>query len=211
MKALLVILLLSASASADPMADAIADKLGAMLPANLGVAQVHVPAALANVKPDGLVVEPPAQLRAGRPSVKVTVHKKTVYVPVTLAQLTDVAMLTHAMGAGSVITAADITIEHRAVEIAVAAPAQVVGGTLKKDLEAGAPLGAHDLTLPAPSPRGTRVNVDIVHGELHIKGAGVLENPARVGEPARVRLAFNQTVVAGTLVAPGVVVVGDQP
>lgn len=215
MKALLVILLLSLSAAADPMPTpmevAIAEKLGEMLPDNLGVAQVHVPASLANVKPDGLVVEPPSQLRPGRPSVKVTVHKKTVYVPVTLAQMTDVAVVTHAMGAGAVITAADVSIEHRAVEGATAAAAQVVGGTLKKDLEAGAPIGAHDLTLPAPSPRGTRVSVDIVHGELHIKGSGVLENPARVGEPARVRLAFNQTVVAGTLVAPGVVVVGDQP
>lgn len=207
----LALVLLSATAAADPMADAIADKLGEMLPDNLGVAQVHVPAALANVKPDGLVVEPPSQLRPGRPSVKVTVHKKTVYVPVSLAQMTDVAVVTHAMAAGAVITADDVTIEHRAVETATAAAAQVVGGTLKKDLEAGAPIGARDLTLPAPSPRGTRVSVDIVHGELHIKGTGVLETASRVGEPARVRLAFNQTVVAGTLAAPGVVIVGDLP
>jgi flagella basal body P-ring formation protein FlgA len=213
MKALIVLCALAATALSapigDPIGDAIAEKLQPFLPVNLGVAQVHVPASLAHASPAGLVIEPPAQLRPGRPSVKVTIKHTTFYVPVTLAAMTDVAVVSHAVAAGSVLAAADITIEHRALEGAPAPAAQAIGATMLRDLPAGTPLGAHDITLPPPTPRGTRVNVDIAHGALHIKGAGVLELAARIGEPATVRLAFNQTTVKGTLVAPGLVVVGD--
>jgi len=212
MKALIVIALLSATAAADPVADAIAEKLQPMLPDNVGVAQVFVPAAFAGASPANVIVEPPSsQLRPGRPSVKVTIKHKTLYVPVALAAMTDVAIVTHAVASGTVLTAGDISIEHRALAGAPAPAAQVIGATVTKDLDAGTPLGAHDLVLPAPTPRGTHVSVDIAHGSLHIKGQGTLELAARIGEPATVRLSYNQTVVKGTLIAPGAVVVGDQP
>jgi flagella basal body P-ring formation protein FlgA len=212
MKVLIVIAALAATASADPVADVITDKLQPYLPDNVGVAQVFVPAAFVGASPASIIVEPPSsQLRPGRPSVKVTIKHKTLYVPVALAAMTDVAVLTHAVASGTLLTAADISIEHRALAGAPAPAAQVIGATLTKDLDAGTPLGAHDLVLPAPTPRGTRVTVDIAHGSLHIKGQGTLELAARIGEPATVRLAFNQTVVKGTLIAPGAVVVGDQP
>jgi flagella basal body P-ring formation protein FlgA len=212
MKALIVIALMGAVASADPVADAIAEKLQPMLPANVGVAQVFVPAAFAGASPASIIVEPPSSpLRPGRPSVKVTIKHKTLYVPVALAAMTDVAVVTHAVASGTVLTAEDISIEHRALAGAPAPAAQVIGATVTKDLDAGTPLGAHDLVLPAPTPRGTHVTVDIARGSLHIKGQGTLELAARVGEPATVRLGFNQTVVKGTLIAPGAVVVGDQP
>jgi flagella basal body P-ring formation protein FlgA len=211
MKALALLLVWTAAAAADPVADAITDKLQPMLPANVGVAHVFVPAALANATPAGIVVEPTATLRPGRPSIKITYKKKTLYVPVALAAMTDVAVVSHTVAAGSVLSEADFTIEHRALDGAPAPAAQVSGGTLLHDLAAGTPIGAHDITLPAPSPRGMRVSVDIAHGALHIKGTGVLELAARVGEPATVRLAYNQTVIKGTLTAPGVVVVGNQP
>ena len=180
-------------------------------PANVGVAQVFVPAAFAGASPAAIIVEPPSSpLRPGRPSVKVTIKHKTLYVPVALAAMTR-RRGRHATRSpsGTVLTAEDVAIEHRALAGAPAPAAQVIGATLTKDLDAGTPLGAHDLVLPAPSPRGTHVTVDIAHGSLHIKGQGTLELAARVGEPATVRLAFNQTVVKGTLIAPGAVVVGD--
>ena len=212
MKALIVIALLSATAAADPVADAIAEKLQPMLPANVGVAQVFVPAGFAGASPASVIVEAPSQpLRPGRPSVKVTIKHKTLYVPVALSAMTDVAVVTHAVASGTVLTANDISIEHRALVGAPAPAAQVIGATVLKDIDAGTPLGAHDLALPAPTPRGTHVMVDIAHGGLHIKGQGTLELAARIGEPATVRLSYNQTVVKGTLIAPGAVVVGDQP
>ncbi len=211
-----VLLLLSAAASATPpsshaMEDAIAEQLQPMLPANLGVARVFVPASIANAVPTNLVVEPPAQLRAGRPSIKVTFKKKVIYVPVALSAMLDVAVVSHAVAAGTTLSEEDFTIEHRATEGASAPAAQVVGGTLMRDLEAGQAVGAHDIALPPPSPRGMRVSVDITHGGVHITGMGVLELSARVGQPATVRLAFNQTIVKGTMTSPGVVSVGEQP
>jgi flagella basal body P-ring formation protein FlgA len=209
MKTLALILVLCATAHAD-VAETISDQLAPMLPANLGVAQVYVPASLANAKPEGIVVEPPSVvLHPGRPSVKITYKKQTFYVPVALSAMTDVAVVTHAVAAGSVLTAEDVSFEHRAIDGAPAAAAQVIGSTMLKDLAAGTPVGAHDVTLPAPSPRGTRVSVDIARGAVHIKGSGVLESATRVGEPASVRLSYNQTIVKGTMTAPGVVVVGE--
>lgn len=216
MKALIVIALLATTAAADPVPSAvevaITEKLQAYLPANVGVAQVFVPASFAGASPTNIIVEAPSSpLRPGRPSVKVTIKHKTLYVSVALAAMTDVAVVTHAVASGTVLRADDISIERRALVGAPAPAAQVIGATLLKDVDAGTPLGAHDLALPAPTPRGTHVTVDIAHGTLHIKGQGTLELAARVGEPATVRLAFNQTVVKGTLIAPGAVVVGDQP
>ncbi|HET9993333.1 MAG TPA: flagellar basal body P-ring formation chaperone FlgA, partial [Kofleriaceae bacterium] len=200
MKALIVIALLGTTAAADPIADAIGEKLQPYLPANVGVAQVFVPASFMGASPANVIVEAPSSpLRPGRPSVKVTIKHRTLYVPVALAAMTDVAVVTHAVASGTVLTANDISIEHRALVGAPAPAAQVIGATLLKDVDAGTPLGAHDLALPAPTPRGTHVTVDIAHGTLHIKGQGTLELAARVGEPATVRLAFNQTVVKGTL------------
>ncbi len=207
--ALGLILVLCATAHAD-VADAITEQLAPLLPSNVGIAQVFVPPALAHAKPEGLVIEPPSTvLHPGRPSIKATYKNKTYYIPVALAAMTDVAVVTHAVAAGSVLTGDDFSIEHRAMQGAPAASAQMIGATMLKDLDAGAPIGAHDVTLAAPTPRGSHVSVDIARGSVHIKGSGVLELAARVGDPATVRLSYNQTVVKGTMIAPGVVVVGE--
>jgi flagella basal body P-ring formation protein FlgA len=206
---ILFIILFARIAAADPVADAITAQLDAELPKNLGVAQVFVPKALADVAPDAIRVEAPLEPRVGRPSVKVIAKHRTYWVPVTLSKLVDVATLVHAVAAGTVLTEDDVEVEHRAFAGIPAPLAQVIGSTVVEDLDAGTALGAHDLALQPPMPRGSRVDVEIVHGVLHIKGSGVLELAARTGDLATVRLAFNQTVVRGTMVSPGVVVVGD--
>jgi flagella basal body P-ring formation protein FlgA len=201
----------SASASASPVGDAITTQLEATLPKDLGVAQVFVPKALEDVAVESIHVEPPRDARAGRPSIKVIAKHRTYWVPVTISKLFDVVTLVHAVAANTVLTDDDVEVEHRAFAGIPAPLAQVVGATVLEDLDAGTPLGAHDLVLQPPMPRGSHVSVEIVRGSLHIKGSGTLELAARVGEPCNVRLAFNQTVVHGTLASPGVVVVGDSP
>jgi flagella basal body P-ring formation protein FlgA len=196
-------------AAADPIADAITTQLDAVLPKELGVSQVFVPKALDSVAPDAIRVEPPLEPRVGRPSVKVIARHRTYWVPVTLSRLVDVATLVHAVAAGTVLTDDDVEVEHRAFAGIPAPLAQVIGATVVEDLDAGTALGAHDLALQPPMPRGSHVDVVIVRGGLHIKGSGVLELAARTGDIATVRLAFNQTVVRGTMVSTGVVVVGD--
>lgn len=198
MRATLIIVALAGVASADPVADAISEQLQANLPDNLGIAQVFVPSSLAAAKPDKLTVEPPTTvLHAGRPSIKVIYKKQTYYVPVALSALVDVAVTTHPLAAGSIITDDDVSIEHRA--FTGAAAKNVIGATVIADLDTGAAIGSRDVKLPAPTPRGSRVGVEIVRGSLRIKGTGTLELAARIGEPASVRLAFNNTVVKGTM------------
>jgi flagella basal body P-ring formation protein FlgA len=211
MRNLLVIICLafSSAASADPVADAITTQLEAALSKDLGVAQVFVPKALEGVAVETIHVEPPREARAGRPSVKVIAKHRTYWVPVTITRLFDVVTLVHAVAANTVLTDDDVEVQHRAFAGIPAPLAQVVGATVLEDLDAGTPLGAHDLVLQPPMPRGAHVAVEIVRGSIHIKGSGTLELAARTGEPCNVRLAFNQTVVHGTMVSPGIVVVGE--
>lgn len=209
MRTLVIIAMLAATASADPVGDAITSQIDASLPKDLGTAQVFVPKALEHVAPDAIRVEPVAQPRAGRLSVKVIAKHQTYWVPVAITKLVDVATLVHAVAAGTVLTEDDVEVSHRAFAGIPAPLAQVIGATVTEDLEAGTALGAHDLALQAPLPRGTRVSIELVRGNVHVTGSGVLELAARPGDPVTVRLAFNQTVVHGTMRAPGVVVVGD--
>jgi flagella basal body P-ring formation protein FlgA len=199
------------SATADPVEDAIRDKLAAALPDNLGVAHVFLPAALASADPSKLVVEPPRELRAGRTSIKILIRGKASWVPVSLAPLADVAVAQRAIAAGDTLTAADFSREHRALDEAPAPIAVLIGATATRELAAGSPIAAHDVTLPPALPRGTQVAVDVRHGPVHVKGSGVLELASRPGQPASVRLQFNKTVLRGVLVAPATVVVGDSP
>jgi flagella basal body P-ring formation protein FlgA len=184
------------------------------LPPDTDVAKVHLPANLAklDVEPSAVVVELPRELRVGRRSVKVTVRgQRAVFVPVSVAQLVDVAFAEHALAVGDVITAADVRIETLAV-VGTAAPGiSVVGSKVARPIAAGAPVGAGDITLPPPLPRGTQVTVELRRGRVKIRGTGTLELVARPGESATVRLAQNKTIVRGTLIAPATVVVGELP
>jgi flagella basal body P-ring formation protein FlgA len=206
---LVIICLVSSSAFADPVGDAITAQLETQLPKDLGVAQVFVPKALEGVAVETIHVEPPREARAGRPSIKVIAKHRTYWVPVTITRLVDVVTLVHAVAANTVLTDDDVQVQHRAFAGIPAPLAQVVGATVLEDLDAGTPLGAHNLVLQPPMPRGSHVEIQIIHGSIEIKGSGVLELAARVGESCNVRLAFNQTVVHGTMVSPGIVVVGD--
>jgi flagella basal body P-ring formation protein FlgA len=208
MKSLAIVVVLAGVAYADP-ADDIRDKVAAVLPPGLGVARVYAPATLTKIDS----VELPGEFHAGRPSVKVVSHGRTIWVPVAIGPVAEVAVATHALANGDVITDADISIESRATEggIAPAPSASLVGSTVVHAIAGGQTVAGKDVTLPPPLPRGSQVAIELYRGSVRIKGTGVLEMPARPGQPASVRLAFNKTVVHGVLKAPATVVVGDSP
>lgn len=215
MKTLAALLLLAGTASAAPVDETVRAQLLPALPADTDVAKVYLPANLAklDVDPNDVAVELPREIRIGRRSVKVTVRgQRAVFVPVSVAQLVDVAIAEHALAVGDVITDRDVRIETRAIEGNVPAKGTVViGSKVAKAVAAGAAVGASDITLPPPLPRGTQVSVEIRRGHVKIRGTGTLELVARPGESATVRLAQNKTIVRGTLVAPATVVVGELP
>ncbi len=215
MKSVAALLLLVATASAAPVDETVRAQLLPALPADTDVAKVYLPANLAklDVDPADVIVELPRELRVGRRSVKVTVRgQRAVFVPVSVAQLADVAIAEHPLAVGDTITAADVRIETRAVEgTALANGTAVVGSKVAKAVAAGTAIAPGDITLPPPLPRGTQVAVEIRRGRVTIRGAGTLELVARPGESATVRLAQTKTIVRGTLVAPATVVVGELP
>jgi flagella basal body P-ring formation protein FlgA len=189
------------------------DQLAPSLPAGLDVARVYLPANLAELAldPAKVTIELPRELRAGRPSVKLIIRGRApVWVAVAIAAAVDVAVAQHDLAPGDVITDDDFTVEHRAIaELAAANPATLVGGSVTAAIAAGAPIGARAVALPPPLSRGTQVSIEVRRGSVLIHGTGVLENPARPGEPASARLDATKTIVHGTLVAPATLIVGQ--
>src|SRR5262245_30951758 len=165
MKSLLVLVALASAAHADTLDAIVRAQLEPALPAPLGVAKVFAPAG--EYDPANVTVEPPRELRAGRPSVKVVIDcdapsrslaspspcrvtrslasgasggKRTIYVAATLAAMAEVATVSRAVAKGQAITAGDVTIERRAG--ATQMPANVVGSVATHDLAAGAVIAA---------------------------------------------------------------------
>jgi flagella basal body P-ring formation protein FlgA len=202
----------AAPAAGETIDDAIRTRLAPSLPADLGVATVHVPASLASAKPDVITVVAPSDPKPGRRSVKVTVGRKSVWVPVTFARLAPAVIARRALPAGTVVTEADVVLGM--LPVAGSAPtaiATVVGGTITSDVAAGAAITDSSIAMPAPLPRGAKVSVVAVRGSVRVATTGTLETAARPGQPASVRLSTSRAVAHGTLVAPSTVVVGDLP
>ena len=191
----------------------IRDRLTPALPAELDIAKIYLPPNLAtlSVEPSKVVVELPRELRAGRPSIKLTVRgKPPVWVPVAIAATSEVAVAQRDLTPGDVITDDDFAIEQRAVtDFVPAIPATLVGASVTADIAAGAPISRRMVALPPPLSRGTQVSVEIRRGSVVIHGAATLETPARPGEPASARLEATKVLVHGTLVAPATLIVGE--
>jgi flagella basal body P-ring formation protein FlgA len=198
-------------AAAQPLDQIVRERVAPALAGGLGVARVHIPAQLAklDLDPAHVAVEVPRELRAGRPSIKVTVRGRPAqFVPISIAQLAEVAIAQHALAPGAVIGAGDIVVEQRAIDGAAPAPVNsVVGATVTRPLSAGAPIAGGDVALPPPLSRGAQVTVEIRRGSVRVRGAATLEAAARPGDPATARLSQMRTLVRGTLVAPSIVVV----
>jgi len=200
---------------AEPLDAVVRARLAPSLPAGLDVAKVYLPAALAKLDADpaAVAIELPRELRAGRPSIKLTVRgHRSAWVPVAIAATSAIAYAQRALAAGDVIGPDDLAIERHAVaDFVPAAAATLVGATVTTAIAAGAPIAARDVALPPPLTRGTQVAIDVRRGAVHIRGTGTLELAARPGEPATARLTASHIVVHGMLVAPATLVVGDLP
>ncbi|HET7503903.1 MAG TPA: flagellar basal body P-ring formation chaperone FlgA [Kofleriaceae bacterium] len=207
-------LALAARAHADPIEATVRARLAPVLPAELGVAHVYLPPALAalDADPSRVAIELPRELRAGRASLKLTVRgRRSVWVPVAISALAEVAIAQRALAPGDVIGAADIAVERRAAGEPTAAVATVVGATVTSEIAAGDAIGARAISRPPPLLRGTPVAIDVRRGAVHVRGTGTLEASARPGEPASARLTATRLVVHGRLVAPATLLVGDAP
>jgi flagella basal body P-ring formation protein FlgA len=218
MKSLVAVTLfgfLATTASADPIADIVRAELLSSLPDGTDVAHVHLPAALAklDVEPAAVKVELPRALSIGRPSIKLSVNgKRAIFVPVTIGRVIAVAVAQRSLAVGEQITAADITVELRAVDgNAAAKGGSLLGATVKTAIEPGAIVRAGEVTLAPPVSRGTQVTVEIIRGSVTVRGTGTLELGARPGDSTMVRLSHNKAVKRGTLVSPSKVVVGEDP
>lgn len=191
----------------------IRERLTPALPAGLDIAKVYLPANLAalSVDPSKVVVELPRELRAGRPSIKLTVRGRSpVWVPVAIAATSAVAIAQRDLTPGDVITDDDLAVEQRAVtDFVPAIPATLVGASVTAAIAAGAPIASRMVALPPPLPRGSQVSVEIRRGAVLIHGVATLETAARPGEPASAKLAATKLVVHGTLVAPATLIVGE--
>lgn len=215
MRSFAILVLLAGSATADPIAAIIKQRAAPAMPAGLGVAKLFVPASLdkLDVDPSRVVVELPRELHAGRASIKVSVRgKPSTYVPATIARVVEVAVARRLLVTGTVIGAADLAVEERAVEsIAPAAITSLVGATVTRDLAADSPIAARDVALPPPLARGSQVTVELHRGAVRVRGTATLELAARPGELATARLAHTHSIIRGTLHAPATLVVGEAP
>jgi flagella basal body P-ring formation protein FlgA len=204
---------LAARASAEPLDDVVRAKLAPGMPAGLDVARIYLPAALArlDLDPAKVSIELPRELRAGRPSVKLTIRGRApIWVPIAIAAVVDVAVAQRDLATGDVIDEADFAVERRAVADVVAAPiATLRGASVGRAIAAGAPIATRDVALPPPLARGTQIEIDVRRGAVHVRGTGILELAARPGEPATARLTATRLVVHGTLVAPATLIVGE--
>ncbi len=195
-------------AHGEQLAKIVEARIASVVPVGFGIAKVYAPAI--DVPPASVTVEVPGELKAGRPSVRVTVKGKTSYVPVAIAKLVDVAIAKHVIEEGAIISAEDFAIEARAAEPGAPA-ASLVGATVAHGIAEGAAIARTDVILAPPLARGTQVSLEIRHGGVLVRGIATLEAAARPGGSALVRVAQTKTVIHGTLVAPSTVIVGDAP
>ncbi len=194
---------LATTARAETLPTIIGDRAAAGLPPDLAILAVHLPRSLTDVDADPTTVDVdfPAAARPGRASVRVRLRAgraRTVFVPVTFALLVDVAVATHGLAPGDLVTIADLRWERRATDPRAGAARAPLGQQVNAPIATGEILDDARLTAPPPVARGTAVRVEVRRGAVAITARGRLEQPARVGATARVRLAGG-ALISGTL------------
>lgn len=200
--AVLLALVWPGVAAAAPVATVVRAQLEPHLPPGLAIREIHLPRGLAalDVADDAVALELSRTPRAGRSSVKVTVRgRATAFVPVVFETLVRVAVARRAIAAGERISATDIELDDRPAALPLDA-SLAVGSRAVVAIARGAVIGRRDVALPPPIARGTRVTVALRHGGVTVRGPGVLELAARIGEPAAVRLVATRQVVHGIMI-----------
>lgn len=186
--------------------DAIRDQATASLPSRLLVDEITLPQGF--TVPYGSVVEV-AWRKApeeGNAWMLLTASQdgevlRRAFVKLTLVAIRDVLVAQRPLVEGDVITADDLALEPRISARGIAlAPEALLGASVLADVEAGAPISAASVGLPAPVARGTSIKVVSVAGAVKVSAQARLETTARPGEDASARIIRTRQVVRGRLI-----------
>lgn len=133
----------------------------------------------------------------------------TIFVPVTVKQTFDVAVVTTPLARGQTITAADVRLESLSVATARTAFFQsldeVIGMQAQRPVAAGTVLAPAMVKAPRAVRRGERVVLALSAGTVSVRVAGTALKDAALGERVPVRNASSRRVVEGVVSEPGVV------
>ncbi len=193
----------------------------ATLPEGLGLVDLSL-SGIAHVPGDATVALAwPYAPAPGLSSVQVVLQRKgreigRTWVRLRLAPLRRVLVATRALEAGQPVRGGDVATEERPVgrtEGLELDPEVLVGRQVAQAVAAGAVLGARDVVLPAPLPRGSEVQVVFERASFRITVPGSLERASRVGEDTLVRIAAaGKHVVKGRLTSARTLTVqGSEP
>ena len=130
--------------------------------------------------PKPLKADAPKGFRAGRGAVQVRCEGPRpwkLYVPVTLSRRIPVVVARRALGAGTVISTADLVVENRAESLLpmdfLSDPDPLAGLTTRRAIPAGAPLTNRLVQADRLVRRGQRVAVVTRTGGVFVKSDGV--------------------------------------
>lgn len=117
-------------------------------------------------------------------------------------------VLARPVGRGEIIAETDIawmeTTEARVASVVTDAD-RLIGMTARRDLAAGTPLRAHDVSAPVLVKRGGLVTISFESAGLRLTHAGVALRDAGDGEVVEVRNIKSERVVKAVVAGPGLV------
>jgi flagella basal body P-ring formation protein FlgA len=164
----------------------------AVLPADLVLTKVIVPAHLADKEWSSVNAELRTAPRAGDASIAVALvgasgeHVST-WARIKVARDVPMVVAMRPLQAGAKLDYGDLS------------QPVFIGATLERDIAAGAKIERADVILAPPLPRGKVLRVLSRFGGIEIAAPGTLERPARIGEPASARVSGALKIVRGRL------------
>lgn len=131
----------------------------------------------------------------------------TIYVPARIDVYAPIAVATHSLERGSVLTQADVTLNLMNTSQAGAGHVrdldQVVGKELKRPLRAGEPVRLSHVKAPQVVRKGDRVVLEARGGAVSVVTSGRALANGQVGDQIQVQNEKSQRVVDAEVVAPG--------
>lgn len=133
----------------------------------------------------------------------------SLYVPVNLSLFKQVLVAARKLPRGSVISAGDLRLEERDVARLrngyLEQPQQAIGLTVKRTLRNNSVVLPHQITLPQPVQRGTRVTILAKAGALQVRMTGRALSDGARGEMVEVENESSQKRVEGRVIGPSLV------
>jgi flagella basal body P-ring formation protein FlgA len=196
------------SRAPEPAADPVASAIAAALPPELALVSVEPPPSLRRARGVRFAVEWPIAPRAGAATALVTARRPSgavvarAWVVARLAPIREVPVAARALESGATLEPADVLVVRRAaVEGEPLGLDALVGARLLTALPAGATITAAAIARRPPLPRGAALTVRVRAGEVVVTAPGVLEQAARPGDVATIRLTgASARLVSGRLV-----------